>query len=384
MKDDLIVIPSFLKEITTDVQEQTASELARDNTVVQYILPSRAPAQLSWHFFKSLLPMWQVTKTGVLRYHSGVLFGYRNTRFLKQITLLLDHALIHLVLLLSNNKKIHKKILWIFHPYDFDFVDYFSSLFDVTLYDCTDYHALSSSVKHSEVKLIKAADIVVVNSKVLFSLHSKQRSDIRLVPQGFRLDSFVRYSEKRKRAKPKTKRLNIGYVGGINFRLDYHLLTKLIERNPQWEFTLWGPVADYRSNQRKNIDALLKLTNVTHGSTSNKDEIPATIDAFGVSIIPYNSNLLFNKYSYPMKLFEYFYMGKPVITTPIKELNQFPNFVKVGTTVREWERHISQLLMQPWPKKYARRQRQLALQNSWRNKIIAISDIVSDHPLYKR
>jgi hypothetical protein len=77
-----------------------------------------------------------------------------------------------------------------------------------------------------------------------------------------------------------------------------------------------------------------------------------------------------------MKLFEYFYMGKPVLATPIEELKRFPKYVKIGRTAEEWEKHIQTLLAKPWPKAYQKEQKRLAVANSWDYKIDAILKVV--------
>ena len=74
-----------------------------------------------------------------------------------------------------------------------------------------------------------------------------------------------------------------------------------------------------------------------------------------------------------MKLFEYFHMGVPVVSTPIEELARFPKYVKIGLTANEWGKHIKEILTKPWPKKYKYDQRRLAVKNSWKNKIDEIS-----------
>ena len=79
-----------------------------------------------------------------------------------------------------------------------------------------------------------------------------------------------------------------------------------------------------------------------------------------------------------MKLFEYFYMGKPVISTPIEEVKRFPNYVKIGNTVEEWKKHITSLLSHSWPKSYQKKQREMAIANNWSKKISIIGEIISE------
>jgi hypothetical protein len=75
-------------------------------------------------------------------------------------------------------------------------------------------------------------------------------------------------------------------------------------------------------------------------------------------------------------LFEYFYMGKPVLATPIEELKRFPAFVTIGKTVEDWEKHITILLSKPWPLRFQKEQKQLAIENSWNRKICQITNVI--------
>ena len=79
-----------------------------------------------------------------------------------------------------------------------------------------------------------------------------------------------------------------------------------------------------------------------------------------------------------MKLFEYFFLGKPVVSTPIEELKRFPKFVKIGNTNEEWEKHIKNLLSKPWPKENQKQQRKLSEENSWRKKVAKITNVMQE------
>jgi hypothetical protein len=93
-----------------------------------------------------------------------------------------------------------------------------------------------------------------------------------------------------------------------------------------------------------------------------------------IGMIPYDVSQEFNRYSYPMKLFEYFYMGKPVISTPIEELKRFPMYVYMGKSAREWIGGIEKLSSYSWPDMNQKEQRKLAQENSWVQKIDKIFD----------
>jgi hypothetical protein len=96
-----------------------------------------------------------------------------------------------------------------------------------------------------------------------------------------------------------------------------------------------------------------------------------------VGMIPYDISQDFNKFCYPMKLFEYFYLGKPVISTEIMELTRFSDLVKIAKYTSEWEKSIKNIIGKKWPKENILKQRKLALDNSWKNKVNAIVNEIS-------
>jgi len=271
-----------------------------------------------------------------------------------------------------------RKIFWMFFPHLNSLTKIIFPSWKI-IYDCVDYFQhLSTTMYQQEVNLIKSADLVFVNSKVLLKNHAKHKmGQMYLVPQGFRLQSFKKEITKEK--KWGTNKPILGFIGGIRNRLDFKLIYNLAKNNSHWTIVLWGPILSFfRENKpKKEIQKLKLLKNIIWGKSKQKD-IPSIISSFDIGIIPYDTTIDFNKYCYPMKIFEYFYLGKPVVSTSIKELTRFPLFIKTGQSVQNWEENINNILAKPWPKKYQQQQRQLAINNSWGNKIEAMSQIIDD------
>ena len=105
-----------------------------------------------------------------------------------------------------------------------------------------------------------------------------------------------------------------------------------------------------------------------------KSETYRIIDEFDIAIIPYDINFEFNRFCYPMKLFEYFYLKKPVVSTQIEELNRFSPIVKIGKDATEWGKMISGILSTTWSKENQQKQRSFSKANSWEKKINNIID----------
>ena len=255
------------------------------------------------------------------------------------------------------------------------------------IYDIVDFHTDPNSQKQKQLTkqkrfLLKKSNVIVANSHSLKNKYEfLTQKKISVVPQGFRHNSFNKKS-KETTVKLSTNKPLIGFIGQISQRLDFKLLEKLISQNQQWSFVFIGSKhheTNIALNKKMTLfDKIIKNKNCAWFQNRPKNEIPAIIQQLNVCIIPYDISHDFNLYCYPMKIFEYFYMEKPVISTPIKELEhqKFKDLIKIGNTTEEWEVHIRNLMKKSWPKDMKVRQRQLAVDNSWKNKIKAISQMI--------
>lgn len=369
----LIIVPFILPwDWSADYQRQTCFQLAKTNQVIAYM------SNEAVFFLKDLFFRRKKYKSckNIFFYRPVYFVPFRRFEFVEKL-----NQLICLLVIIWRFGRYKKQLFWIFNPEFYFWPKYLSSVFSV--YDCVDYHSSVDEVEKKKIRyqeklLIKNTSRIFVNSYSLKKIHSKLRRDIMVVPQGFRLKEF-RHPAKTK----KVFRVNaplIGMVGSINYRLDFKLLIELVVSNPKWNFVFWGPIyqdpQDKYQSTSEFLQKLLNQKNVFWGKSRSTKEIPGIIDQLDICIIPYDISQNFNKYCYPMKLFEYFYMGKPVIATPINELKLFPKFVKIGKTTNEWQKYIKTLRSKPWPKKYKYQQRELAINNSWEKKIEAISKTI--------
>jgi glycosyltransferase involved in cell wall biosynthesis len=254
-----------------------------------------------------------------------------------------------------------------------------------TLYDCVDYAWSKNQTEFEDIQriektMIRKVDYFFVNSYVLYTIHKSTRKPDRIVPQGFRLQDFKTYSGKS--CKQFMHKPVIGYVGAINHRIDFCLLLALSRRNPGYQFVLWGRIQDLDNSDLQTtkawVDILRKETNIAIGHSTCGADIPGIIRQFDIAIIPYVIGYKSVKYSYPMKLFEYFYMGKPVISTSIEELKRFPKYIKIGNTANEWEKHIKNCLSGSWSKEYKKEQKKFAEANSWDKKILSVTSVLGN------
>lgn len=278
-------------------------------------------------------------------------------------------------ILLSIRYVHQQKLLWFFEPWNIPVV--WLALFGYTsVYDCVDYYQdLGSDWQKSENFLIPRVSEMACHSHALAALHKKKRFDIHVVPLGFPADVFSQY------IKPLTNRrsLIVGYIGGINYRLDFRLLTHLVKRLPRVTFVFVGPIQlglipEERGTLQK-IEAFFSLPNVRYLGEVSKAEIGTHIASFTAGIIPYDITYRFNRYCFPMKVMEYFWFGLPVVSTDIVELRRFPGYIRIGISAEAWIKAL-QSLRRERDRTTRIPARRIALLNTWERKIEAISQIV--------
>jgi Asp/Glu/hydantoin racemase len=276
-------------------------------------------------------------------------------------------------------------IIWSFDHQNFDiFQKIFKKYF--TIYDCVDHYTslkkdTDKVIKEQEHVLISHSTLVVVNSETLQKKFASKGIKTTLVPQGFDVKSTE--SEFRLPDWIKTLsydlRKKIIFVGNPSHRIDYPLLLSIVKANPKVLFLLPDEVFTWQSENeiikiKESVKKFKNLSNIQWIPRSSRKVIFKLIKLSNICIIPYDISQKFNKYSFSMELFEYFYAGKPVLSTPIVELTklQFDGLIYTGNTAKEWQTHLKKLLISSWPESKIKQQKQIAYENTWDKKIEVI------------
>lgn len=370
----LIIIGSTLPfSFPTDYIKQTCMILSKSNKVIVFLW-GEALSIKEIFLQKFNIKIFQHKKS--LTLFTPIHFvPFKRFETIRNLNLALNVFLLKIYFVI-NNFKYEKKIVWIFNYELYKMPVFFGQNY-FSIFDCVDYfssiHQKTNKIIKVKVEyLIRNSKLFFVNSSSLAKLFSKYKPIT--VPQGFDLETFkVNVKSGIKINLPKNKPI-IGYTGSLNYRLNYRLLDKVAKGHQNWNFVFIGSkqVNKLEDNllktnfwQRK----LFKNPNVFVFKNQPKKNLPAIISSFNVCLIPYTNKVVFNKYCFPMKMFEYFFMGKPIISTPIMELNQFKPYVKIVDSADSMSNGIRRLMKEPWPKKYSEVEKKLAIQNSWDIKI---------------
>lgn len=275
-----------------------------------------------------------------------------------------------------------KPILWIFNP---QFVNLITEITpQLTVYDCVDFHTSINSAKNKKIQLLEKkitaqADIIFTNSPSLYKIKQNKHPLVFEVPQGCSINLFLKNKTPKKPEKLKNiPSPYLGFIGIINYRIDFELIENTARLNPNLSILMVGPInTEKKENKKAEVEKWVKKLNNQENiyfiGRIPKQKVVNYIDRFDICFIPYNINHDFCRYSYPMKVFEYFARKKPVITTPIESLKPLQPYVKIVKNAQECTKQIQKLSDNKWPKKHQKKQVALAQANSWENKLEKIS-----------
>lgn len=244
--------------------------------------------------------------------------------------------------------------------------------FNVMCYDCLDdvglYAGNASLERFSsyEGRLIENSDFVVTTAaKLEVDLKAKHFSrSVYRIPNGVDYDWFR--NEAARATIPhdlnSMKRPVVGYVGLIAGWTDYELITEVAGRMPDVSFVFVGPF-ELKERRRQ----LLTLPNIFWLDKKPYAEIPGYIKAFDVCIIPFRQGSIAETTN-PVKIFEYFALGKPVVATQMNELIPFANerLLWIGNSPEAFVQSLREALAETSPERRQTRM-QVAERNSWQN-----------------
>jgi len=153
------------------------------------------------------------------------------------------------------------------------------------------------------------------------------------------------------------KRPVIGYYGALAKWIDYALINELALSRRDIEVVLIG--MDYDGSVKR----LEKRDNIHYLGTQPYDILPKYGIWFDVAIIPFVEGDIADTTS-PLKLFEYMALGKPIVTTNMKECRRYESVLSAGSN-KEFMEMIDRALILRNDEKYLRILDREARENTW-------------------
>ena len=189
----------------------------------------------------------------------------------------------------------------------------------LVIYYCADNFAASSAntkgIRKTEDILIRTADLVFATSKALFDRCSQLTTQAHIFPYGFNREVFRYGVDFAATDLESIKRPILGYVGGVHKFIDFDLVEKVALAHPDKSLVFVGPL-------QTDVGRLADLPNVHFLGQKKYEVLPAYIKHFDLCLIPYVENE-YTRNVYPTKMNEYLFMGKPVVSTQLPEVEYF-------------------------------------------------------------
>jgi GT2 family glycosyltransferase/glycosyltransferase involved in cell wall biosynthesis len=157
----------------------------------------------------------------------------------------------------------------------------------------------------------------------------------------------------------------VGYYGAIANWFDFDLVEKVARLRPQYSFVLIGGAGLENNVTGKQFSRLRRLPNVHLLGHRPYLEMPDYLAGLDVCTVPFVLNAV-TAATDPVKLYEYFSQGKPVVATQMSELSQCGDLVYLAAGAEEFAARIDAALGEEPSLK--QRRIEFAASNTWKTR----------------
>lgn len=235
-----------------------------------------------------------------------------------------------------NSRQISSFLLWFYTPMAMDFAAHLKP--SAVVYDCMDelsaFKFAPPELLENERKLLEKADLVFTGGQSLYEAKRERHAKVFAFPSSIDTAHFrqARNVKEEPADQISIKRPRLGFCGVIDERMDINLLAETADLRPDWQFVMIGPVVKISERdlpRRENIHYL--------GGKSYR-ELPNYLAGWDIAIMPFAINES-TRFISPTKTPEYLAAGKPVISTPIRDVARpygEQNLVEIASAAKDF------------------------------------------------
>ncbi len=208
-------------------------------------------------------------------------------------------------------------IAWYYTPMMLPFSRHLEA--DLTVFDAMDelskFKFAPVKLLELEQELIDSADIVFTGGSSLYEAKKDRHSNVHCFPSSVDRVHFLKarahqFDPADQEDLPKPR---LGFYGVIDERFDTELLDEVATLRPDWSFVMVGPIV------KISEDDLPKRPNIHYLGGKTYDQLPAYLSGWDVALMPFAMNES-TQFISPTKTPEYLAGGKPVVSTPIRDV----------------------------------------------------------------
>ncbi len=207
---------------------------------------------------------------------------------------------------------------WYYTPMALGFSNHLAP--EVTVYDCMDelknFLNPPPQLTQREAQLLERADVVFTGGISLYEAKRTQHANVHAFPSSIDVPHFAQAlsgnladpADQAGIAHPRA-----GFFGVVDERFDIALLGSVAALRPIMQFIILGPVVKIDPASLPHAD------NIHYLGGKSYDELPAYLAHWDVALLPFALNPA-TQYISPTKTPEYLAAGRPVISTPIRDV----------------------------------------------------------------
>jgi glycosyltransferase involved in cell wall biosynthesis len=227
-------------------------------------------------------------------------------------------------------------ITWYYTPMMLPFSRHLDA--NVTVFDAMDelskFRFAPTKLLELEQELIDKADLVFTGGTSLYEAKKHRHPDVHCFPSSV---DRVHFAKARSTLfdpadQDDLPRPRLGFYGVIDERFDTELLDQVAAMRPNWSFVMVGPVVKISEAD------LPKRPNIHYLGGKTYAELPAYLSGWDVALMPFAMNES-TEFISPTKTPEYLAGGKPVVSTPVKDVVRHYGHlegVKIAATADEF------------------------------------------------
>ncbi|MBA2466007.1 MAG: glycosyltransferase [Sphingomonas sp.] len=208
-------------------------------------------------------------------------------------------------------------IAWYYTPMMLEFSRHIEA--SAIVYDCMDelskFRFAPAKLLKLEQELIDKADLMFTGGSSLFEAKKDRHHSVHLFPSSVDRPHFTKaraglFDPADQEELPHPR---FGYYGVIDERFDIELLDKIAAMRPDWSFVMLGPVVKIAE------DELPRRPNIHYLGSKTYEQLPCYLGGWDVALMPFAMNDS-TQFISPTKTPEYLAGGKPVVSTPVKDV----------------------------------------------------------------
>ena len=227
-------------------------------------------------------------------------------------------------------------ITWYYTPMMLPFSRHVEA--DVTVFDAMDelskFKFAPAKLLDLEQELIDLSDIVFTGGSSLYEAKKDRHHSVHCFPSSVDRAHFCKARARQfdPADQEDLPRPRLGFYGVIDERFDIDLLDKVAAMRRNWSFVMVGPVV------KISEEDLPKRHNIHYLGGKTYDQLPSYLSGWDVALMPFAMNES-TQFISPTKTPEYLAGGKPVVSTPIKDVVRHYGHlegVKIASTPEEF------------------------------------------------